>query len=230
MTNDRESAEPASEPSEPAGSDAPQNTSEPSEESANPRVVVGLGNPGPQYSKTRHNVGFLVVEELARRRGAEISVQDCRSEIFKDSQAEPELWMVAPQTYMNRSGFSVRCLQERFGLDVTDFLIVYDEVHLGLGTLRLRTQGSPGGHRGMESIAENLGTDKVARLRLGVGTEDQLDGADLVDFVLGEFTGEEQEAVRTMILRAADACEAWCRGGAEPAMQRFNGPPPGPDA
>ena len=227
MTKDRESAEPASLQGEPSGSGAPQDASASSEKSANPRVVVGLGNPGPQYSNTRHNVGFLVVEELARRRGAELSAEDCRSEILKDAQAEPELWMVAPQTYMNRSGFAVRCLQERFGLDVTDFLIVYDEVHLGLGTLRLRTQGSPGGHRGMESIAENLGTDKVARLRLGVGTEDELDGADLVDFVLGEFTDDEQDAVRSMILRAADACEAWCHGGAEPAMQKFNGPPPG---
>ncbi len=222
MTNDRESAEPGHQ-GESRGSAVPPNPSEPSEAPANPRVVVGLGNPGAQYANTRHNVGFLVVEELARRRRAELSLEECRSKIFKDRRAEPEIWMVAPQTYMNRSGFAVRCLQERFSLDATDFLIVYDEVHLGLGTLRLRTQGSPGGHRGMESVAENLGTDKVARLRLGVGTEDALDGADLVDFVLGELTDDEQEAVRSMTLRAADACEVWCQGGAEPAMQKFNG-------
>ena len=225
MTKDRESTEPSNQGTEPSGSSLSLDMPVDAETPLKPRVVVGLGNPGSKYSNTRHNVGFRVVEELARRRGAGLGGEDCRSEIFKDSKAEPELWAVAPQTFMNRSGFAVRCLQERFALDVTDFLVVYDEVHLGLGILRLRTQGSPGGHRGMESIVENLGTDNVARLRLGVGGVAELDGADLVDFVLGEFADEEHDAVQEMILRAADACEVWCRNGAEPAMQKFNGPP-----
>ena len=188
------------------------------------RVVVGLGNPGDSYERTRHNVGFRVVEEAARRCGATLQPEECNSRIFKQQGPDGETWWVAPQTYMNRSGFAVRCLQERHGLEPTDFLIVYDEVHLDLGTLRLRTQGSPGGHRGMESIAENLGTDKIARLRLGVKAG-ELDGADLVDFVLGEFDADEASAVEAMIGRATDACEAWCQDGAEPAMQKFNGPP-----
>lgn len=190
------------------------------------RVVVGLGNPGEKYLKTRHNVGFRVVEELARRHGVGAAREECGSLIYAADGAgdSTAVWWVAPQTFMNRSGFAVRCLRDRHHLDAADFLIVYDEVHLDLGTLRLRTQGSPGGHRGMESIAENLGTDKVARLRLGVKAG-EIDGAELADFVLADFTPDEESEVEAMILRAADACEAWSRDGAEPAMQKFNGPP-----
>jgi len=129
-----------------------------------------------------------------------------------------------PQTYMNRSGYAARCFVERHGLEPSSVLVVYDEVNLPLGRLRLRKSGSPAGHRGLESVLENLRTDQVPRLRLGVaGPAGPPVGEALVDFVLSPFPPEEREAVEAMVRRAADACECWLREGAEAAMNRFNG-------
>lgn len=189
------------------------------------RVVVGLGNPGDRYAGTRHNVGFRVVDELARRRAIGFDREACGSRVADDGDP----WLVAPLTYMNRSGFAVRCLAERHDLDPHAFLIVYDEIHLPLGSLRLRTKGSPAGHRGMESVLENMGSGDVPRLRLGVATDDGPEGDELVDFVLSPFEADEEEAVEEMIRRAADACELWAAEGPEPAMQKYNAPP-GPPA
>ncbi len=191
------------------------------------RIVLGLGNPGERYAATRHNVGFRVVEELARRRGASLS-GECNALVAEcTAEATPALLLAAPQTYMNRSGHAARCLRERRGLAAEEFLVVYDEIHLPLGTLRLRRHGSPAGHRGMESVLESLGTDRVPRLRLGVGMDDGPPaGDDLVAFVLEPFVAGERQRAEAMILRAADACELWAAAGAEAAMQRFNGPPP----
>ena len=131
--------------------------------------------------------------------------------------------LVQPQTYMNRSGYTARCLAELHGLSPADILVVYDEVNLPLGRLRLRRGGSPAGHRGMESILENLRTDEVPRLRLGVAPEaGPPPGADLAEFVLGPFHPEEQEAAEALIHRAADACEAWLTEGVDAAMNQFN--------
>ena len=191
------------------------------------RVVLGLGNPGAQYSDTRHNVGFRVVQELARRRGVQLGLGECNSELVElaaeDETGTPNLLLVAPQTFMNRSGFAARCLAERRAIEAADFLVVYDEVHLPLGALRLRRKGSPAGHRGMESILENFGTAEVPRLRLGVAPlDDEVSGEELVDFVLADFASEEAAAVDEMIATAADACEVWAVDGTEAAMQRFN--------
>ncbi len=196
------------------------------------RWVLGLGNPGIPYAATRHNVGFRVVAELARRRGKRLldprageqaEHRECNSLIAEGES----LGLAAPQTFMNRSGHAARCLSERRGLAPEDFLVVYDEIHLALGTLRLRRRGSPAGHRGMESVLESLGTDRVPRLRLGVGGDaGPPAGEDLVEFVLQPFGEDELERAEAMILRAADACETWAAEGAEAAMQQFNGPPP----
>lgn len=187
------------------------------------RIVAGLGNPGERYAGTRHNVGFRVVRELARRLGVQSFDEACGSLIARPDDAPA---LVMPQTFMNRSGFALRCLAERHQLETDAFLVVYDEVHLPLGTLRLRPKGSPAGHRGLESVLENLGTDEVPRLRLGVaGADGPPEGSDLVDYVLSDFEESDQEAVEEMISRAADACETWAKEGAEAAMQRFNGPP-----
>lgn len=188
------------------------------------RLVVGLGNPGARYDGTRHNVGFAVIERLAERRGIRLDRRDCNVHWGWDD----ELALVAPQTFMNRSGFATRCLRERFAFEPVDFLIVYDEVHLPLGQLRLRPKGSPAGHRGMESVIENLGSDEVPRLRLGVSSSDgpPQGGEALVRFVLEPFEAVDRGAVTAMVARAADACELWVAEGVEAAMQRFNGPPP----
>lgn len=186
------------------------------------KIILGLGNPGERYEATRHNVGFRVLDELVRRAGAAFDTDQCRS----DTVALPDVLLAKPRTFMNRSGYAARCLLERHDLESTDLLVVYDEVRLPLGTLRLRTKGSPAGHRGLESVLENLGTDEVARLRLGVGPTEGEPPAALSDFVLGGFLPAEHDVARLMIERAADACSSWMGDGADAAMQRFNGPPP----
>lgn len=140
-----------------------------------------------------------------------------------DIREPASVLLVQPQTYMNRSGYAARCFAERHGLAPADFLVVYDEINLPLGRLRLRRGGSPAGHRGMESILENLRTEEVPRLRLGVAPEGgPPPGTDLVDFVLAPFEAAERDAVEAMIARAADACEAWLKQGVEAAMNQFN--------
>lgn len=182
------------------------------------RLILGLGNPGERYRDTRHNVGFRVVAELARRAGAKLERLECNSLVAEAG----DFVLAAPQTYMNRSGYAARCLVERRGFEPGSVLAVFDEVNLPLGRLRLRTGGSPGGHRGMESIIRSLNTDRVPRLRLGVGPEEPLPGEDLVEFVLEPFEGREREAVDEMVQRAADACELWASEGAAAAMNRYN--------
>ena len=183
------------------------------------RLILGLGNPGERYRDTRHNAGFLVVEELARRWGVGLDRRECNAFV-----GGVETLLAEPQTYMNRSGWAARCLAETHGLDPADVLVVYDEVALPLGKLRLRKSGSPGGHRGLESVIENLRTDQVPRLRLGVSPEDGPPrGDDLVEFVLSPFPPEQREDVDAMVRRAADACEVWLKEGADAAMARFNG-------
>jgi len=189
-------------------------------------LVLGLGNPGAEYAATRHNVGFRVVEELARRRVLALDRLQCNARVAREAAegGALSLLLAQPQTYMNRSGYAARCLLEVHQLEPAAVLVVYDEINLPLGKLRLRRAGSPAGHRGMESVIENLRTDQVARLRLGVAPENgPPPGEDLADFVLAPFTAEEAESAAAMIVRAADACETWLAAGAEAAMNRYNG-------
>jgi PTH1 family peptidyl-tRNA hydrolase len=193
------------------------------------RLIVGLGNPGEEYLDTRHNVGFRVVEELARRWAIPFDRQECNAlaalrTLGAGGEADDVL-LVKPQTYMNRSGWAARCLAERHALEAAAVLVVYDEVNLPLGKLRLRRGGSPAGHRGLESVIENLRSAEVPRLRLGVAPEagKPAGGEELVDFVLSPFAADERAAVAEMIGRAADACDAWLRDGVDAAMGRFNG-------
>ena len=187
------------------------------------RAIVGLGNPGERYRQTRHNVGFQVVEELADRFQLGPGREECNSRVWVSEHHR--LLLVQPQTFMNRSGYAVRCLAERRSLDGASFLVVYDEVHLPLGRIRLRPKGSPAGHRGMESVIESLRTSDVSRLRCGVAGGDGTspEGEALVDYVLSPFEEKEMEAVAEMIRRAADASEAWMAEGMAAAMNRFNG-------
>ncbi|HEY0780816.1 MAG TPA: aminoacyl-tRNA hydrolase [Thermoanaerobaculia bacterium] len=189
-------------------------------------LILGLGNPGEEYRDTRHNVGFRVVAELARRFGVGFDRFECGAQVAEAAAFEgaPRTLLALPQTYMNRSGYAARCLLEHHGLEPGAVLVVYDEVNLPLGRLRLRRSGSPAGHRGIESVMENLRTDQIPRLRLGVaGPDGPPPGADLADFVLGPFAVDERETLDAAILRAADACECWLHDGVDTAMSRFNG-------
>lgn len=188
------------------------------------RLILGLGNPGPEYIGSRHNVGFSVVEELVRRRDTSWTGEQCRTLLAAEEGPNGTTLFGKPQTFMNRSGLAARGLIEQQDLATQDLLIVFDDIHLPLGRLRLRGAGGPGGHRGLESVIETLRSDQIPRLRLGIGTTDLPPvGDELVDFVLGSFEDTEQEAVQKMVARAADACESWIDSGTEPTMNRFNG-------
>ena len=191
-----------------------------------PKLIVGLGNPGEPYRNTRHNVGFGVLDEIARRRQWRLKEEQCSSRIA----ANETLVLAQPQTYMNRSGYAVRCLAELRGFEPSDMLVVFDDLHLPLGKLRLRRRGGPGGHRGLESIIESLHSQEIPRLRLGIAPPSEAGdepleappGGDLADFVLARFADHEMATVKTMTLAAADACELWLAEGVEAAMNSFN--------
>lgn len=190
------------------------------------RGIVGLGNPGEQYRDTRHNYGFWVVEELARRWRVELTGDSCHCRLARAERA----LLVQPQTFMNRSGYALRCLAEKWAYRPGDFLIVYDDIDLQLGTLRMRKSGGPGGHRGLESVIENFRTTEVPRLRVGIqpvvveaSAIDSEPAVSLADFVLAPFSPAERVMVDREIQRAADACECWLSDGVERAMGRFNG-------
>ncbi len=192
------------------------------------RLALGLGNPGTRYRDTRHNLGFRVIDEVAGRLGVRVDEKVCGSLWSGDGAVD----LALPQTYMNRSGYSARCLSERNGYAPQNILVVHDEVHLPFGKLRLRGKGSPGGHRGMESIIENLRTTNVPRLRLGIG-RDGVDspgassatrsGSHLADFVLAPFDADEAVEVRRMVLRAADCVLDWVDRGVDATMNEYNG-------
>ena len=178
------------------------------------RVVVGLGNPGPEYRETRHNLGFRVVERLVQEEGLGPDRLVCRA-LVVDRRRD---LLVRPATFMNRSGYAVRCLRELCGFEPEDVLVVLDDVHLPLGRLRLRTHGSSGGHRGLESILENLRSDRVQRLRIGIApAAGPPPGEQLAEFVLSPFAEEERALVEPAVERAARACAAWLDHGVERA-------------
>jgi len=183
-------------------------------------VIVGLGNPGREYDGTRHNVGFRVVNELARRSRTDLRAG--RGEYLSGSGriAGRAVELALPLTYMNLSGLAVRQVLAAAGSDASGLLVVCDDVNLPLGTLRLRRSGSDGGHNGLSSIIFQLGTEEFARLRLGVGAAP--DGTDLADHVLDRFGEEERPSVEEMVSRAADAIGLLIARGLDTAMQEYN--------
>ena len=182
-------------------------------------VVVGLGNPGPGYAGTRHNIGFLVAEGLAGGRG--VWLREEGAETARAAIAGEEVLLVKPQGFMNRSGDAVRALQERAGFAPEEVLVVLDDFLLEFGRLRLRRGGSDGGHNGLASVLERLQTDQLARLRLGVGPVPE--GDSDIDFVLSPFAPGEQ--VEELVKRGCAAARCWLEEGIEAAMNRFNGCP-----
>ena len=187
------------------------------------KLIVGLGNPGSRYSSTRHNVGFMVMDELVRQnRGRkppkkEKGSYQTRSLMVKDV----EILIAKPAVFMNESGVAVKSLVEHFDIALKDCLVVVDDVYLPLGTIRLRTEGSSGGHNGLASIIDHLGSSQFPRLRVGVGSSG-IKSAELVEYVLSEFSKKEREKTRASIEKAIEACMIWAERGSEAAMARFN--------
>jgi PTH1 family peptidyl-tRNA hydrolase len=182
------------------------------------KLIVGLGNPGRKYAGTRHNVGFDVVDVLAARHGVEWEAAPAEALIAKWRSAG--VLIVKPLTFMNLSGFAVGDLLRYFKVELPDLLVIVDEAQLELGRLRTRGSGSAGGHNGLKSLIEQLGTEEFARLRLGVGRGDAR--RDLADHVLATFDKDEQPIVAEAIARAADAAEVFVSEGLGPMMNRFN--------
>lgn len=185
------------------------------------KLVAGLGNPGPRYARTRHNVGFGVADTLALRRGARIERYEARFEGLLEEIAVggERVLLLKPMTMMNLSGRSVAAVVRFYKLPASDLMVVYDDLDLPVGGLRIRANGSSGGHNGMTDILRSLGTQDVARMRIGIGSVHR---SDTVDHVLGRFAPDEQAAIDETIGRTADAVECWATEGLTPAMNKFN--------
>ena len=186
------------------------------------KIVVGLGNPGPEYANTRHNVGFMVVDELARRHRAESFRRRFRAHITTVLVNADKAVLVKPQTFMNLSGHAVREVQNWFHAETEDVLVVHDDLDLPYGQLRMRARGSAGGHNGLASIIEQLGTREISRLKIGIGRG----GSSPRTHVLARFSSTEEADLRAIVDAAADAVEQWIETGIMPAMNAVNGAAP----
>ncbi|NLJ71823.1 MAG: aminoacyl-tRNA hydrolase [Syntrophomonadaceae bacterium] len=182
------------------------------------KIVVGLGNPGRKYSGTRHNVGFMVVEELANRYRIEKEVSKYDAIIGHIRIANSQVLLVKPLTYMNLSGNAVRPLVRFYKLNLADLIVVYDDMDLDLGKIRIRTSGGTGGHKGLISITNSLSSPEFPRIRGGIGRPPN----DTIEWVLGRFTPDEKPILDNMITSAADAVECWVRNGIDKAMNEYN--------
>ena len=186
------------------------------------KLIVGLGNPGREYRETRHNVGFMVADEIAKRHGLTLAMAPSQvPDAMIAKKFGPDAVLIAkPLTFMNRSGDAVAALTRYYDIAIADLLVVVDEVALPFGRLRARARGSAGGHNGLKSCIERLGTNEFPRLRLGVGRGDSR--RDLADHVLSKFEADEQSALGEFIARAADAAEMFAAEGIAKVMNTYN--------
>lgn len=189
------------------------------------RLIVGLGNPGLRYAKTRHNFGFLVVKGFAKKRGWTFKkARALQGELANGLYGEEKLYLLLPMTYMNCSGVAVRKAVDDYAIDFRDgcsLMVVVDDVYLKFGKLRVRPRGSCGGHNGLESVEQHLKSPDYPRLRMGVGARDLPEEVSprLEDYVLGKFTKPECQELDAVIERGVAVLETWLDQGIEPAMQ-----------
>ncbi len=185
------------------------------------KLIVGLGNPGIEYQFTPHNMGFLAVDRIAEQCGVRISNRQCRALTGKAVIADQEVLLAKPETYMNLSGMSIRELVREHAVDAAqDLIVIYDELDLPLGVIRIRQRGSSAGHNGMESIIGALGSDEFIRMRLGIAPDHPV--KDGVRYVLGQFKKLQYAAVYQELDTAAEAVKAILGEGVAKAMSRFN--------
>ena len=185
-------------------------------------LIVGLGNPGREYARTRHNAGFLLAEELAKKWGANWTAEKKFSvRLARAEQHGRKFVLCEPQTFMNASGEAVQSLVDYFRLPPDKVLIAVDDADLPLGEIRLRGSGSSGGHHGLESIEQHLGTREFPRLRIGIGRRDGV--RQITNYVLGQFGADETDLLEKILARAVDQVECWASAGIGKAMSQFNG-------
>lgn len=186
------------------------------------KIIAGLGNPGRRYQNTPHNVGFNVADLLAERWGVKFSPRRReQAEVVEAARDGEKVLLIKPLTYMNLSGHAIRELIANQPVTPADVLVVLDEANLDIGRLRIREEGTAGGHNGLKSVIECLGTQEVPRLRIGVKPNRPIDA--MIDLVLGSLRPDERERVANMIEVAADAAEFWIREGTEATANKFNG-------
>jgi len=183
------------------------------------KVVVGLGNPGSRYAGTRHNVGFDVLDGLASVPGAGRFQSRFQAQVAELMEGDQKLILVKPETFMNLSGRSVRQILDFYRVELTDLLVVCDDINLPLGKLRARARGSHGGHNGLRDIQAHVGTTEYARLRIGVDAPGE---ADTADYVLARFRPAEKAIIQDALVQAMQAVSVWSRQGIEACMNQFN--------
>lgn len=183
------------------------------------KLIVGLGNPGQKYTRTRHNVGFQVIDRLAKDYNLNPK-QRCEALVAATFIDNEEIVFAQPLTYMNKSGRAVKCLVKKFNLDLEDILIVYDDLNLEPGKIRLKTSGSSGGHNGMKSIINHLSTNEFPRLRIGIGRPEP--GFEVAHYVLGKFTPAQREVIEEALDEAVEAVKSFISRGPVETMNKFN--------
>jgi PTH1 family peptidyl-tRNA hydrolase len=185
-------------------------------------LIVGLGNPGADYAKTRHNAGFLLVEKLAAQwQAGWNSERKFVARMAKADRGGKKVLLCEPQTFMNLSGEAVAAVQQFYQLPLENILVVVDDADLPLGEIRLRPGGGSGGHHGLESVAQHLGSKAYARLRIGIGRKNE--ARQIAGHVLGKFSAEENALLEKVLERAAGQLECWVAAGLQKAMNQFNG-------
>ena len=193
------------------------------------KLIVGLGNPGKSYARNRHNVGFFCTNYFARLRSVRFDRRQCRARVGAAEVKGEKVLLAKPTTFVNLSGQSVACLVHKYHVALGDLLVIYDDLDLPLGRIRLRQSGSSGGHKGMNSIISSLGSEDFPRIRVGIGRprgEKQFVGEDdIVNYVLSDFSAGEEAIIRPAIARVAEAIDCFVDRGIEAAMNEFNQQP-----
>lgn len=184
-------------------------------------LIVGLGNPGVEYAATRHNIGFDMITYLSDKYNIPVNSREGKALVGKGILAGEKVMLAQPQTYMNLSGESVRALMDYYKIDIEDLLVIYDDISLDVGQIRMRGKGSAGGHNGIKSIIQHTGTQEFARIKIGVGQKPE--GGDLVKHVLGRFSREEDGMFRGVFALAEEGLLAWLQEDMKSAMNKVNG-------
>ncbi|MFP7474409.1 aminoacyl-tRNA hydrolase [Niallia taxi] len=181
------------------------------------KLVVGLGNPGKQYEKTRHNIGFEVIDYISKEYGIPLDKSKFKGQYGIGMINGEKAVLLKPLTYMNLSGESIRPIMDYYDIKTEDIVVIYDDLDLPVGKIRLRQKGSSGGHNGIKSTIAHTGTEKFNRIRVGIDRPQN--GMKVTDYVLGRFMKEEQEALEIIVKKCSDACEQWMK---EPFLQVMN--------
>lgn len=184
------------------------------------KCIVGLGNPGRKYRQTRHNIGFMVIDELLKRQNWSLNKKKFNGNYSMEFINQDKIILLQPQTFMNLSGDSVQPLMDFYQIEPKDLLVIYDDLDLPTGKMRLRHTGGHGGHNGMRSIIQSLGTKDFNRIRIGIDRAKP--GKQVVDYVLSPFSKQEMMDVEESIQRSADACEAWFNKPFQEIMNEYN--------